>query len=79
MPSQRPIRVTRRTCTLSPLAEAAATMGMTAWVTPPPRLPQPAVVAFAIPTQFGANITEVWYWVMTNEAPITPMHKREKR
>ena len=34
----------------------AKTSGMAACVTPPPRLPQPAVVAFAVPTQFGANI-----------------------
>merc|ERR550514_2647361 len=27
-------------------------------VTPPPRLPQPAAVAFAVPTMFGANMRE---------------------
>jgi hypothetical protein len=41
------------------LSAPAATIGMTAWVTPPPRLPQPAVVALAIPTVFDANITLV--------------------
>jgi hypothetical protein len=52
---------------------------MTIWVTPPPRLPQPAAVALAVPTTLGANITEVWYWVITNEAPITPMARRNNR
>ena len=33
--------------------------GMTIWVTPPPKLPQPAAVALAVPTQLGANITDV--------------------
>ena len=28
-------------------------------VTPPPELPHPALAAFAVPTTFGANITEV--------------------
>ena len=32
--------------------------GMTICVTPPPRLPHPAAVAFAVPTTFGANITD---------------------
>jgi hypothetical protein len=51
--------------------------GMTACVTPPPRLPQPAVVALAVPTQLGANITDVWYWVMTNAPPIRPISSRK--
>ena len=48
-------------------------------VTPPPRLPHPAVVAFAVPTTLGANITEVWYCVMTKDAPMTPMPRRNRR
>ena len=51
--------------------------GITICVTPPPMLPHPAVVALAVPTQFGANINEVWYCVMTNEAPITPISSRK--
>ena len=53
--------------------------GMTIWVTPPPRLPQPAVVALAVPTQLGANIIEVWYCVMTKDAPMAPMASRNSR
>ena len=53
------------------------TSGITSCVTPPPRLPQPAVVALAVPTTLGANITEVWYCVITNEAPITPISRRK--
>jgi hypothetical protein len=60
-------------------AMAPAIMGMTAWVTPPPRLPQPAVVALATPTTFDENMTDVWYCVMTKEAPITPMARREMK
>ena len=56
-----------------------STRGITIWVTPPPRFPQPAVVAFAVPTILGPNMTEVWYCVMTNEAPITPMPRRNSR
>ena len=37
----------------------ANTSGMIICVTPPPRFPQPADVALAVPTQFGANITDV--------------------
>ena len=48
-------------------------------MTPPPRLPQPAVVALAVPTQFGANISDVWYCVMTNDAPIAPISTRNSR
>src|SRR5262245_5670982 len=54
----------------------AKTSGITACVTPPPRLPQPAVVALAVPTQFGANITDVWYCVITNAEPIKPISNR---
>ena len=31
---------------------------MKIWVTPPPKLPQPAAVALAVPTTLGANISE---------------------
>ena len=37
----------------------ANTSGIANCVTPPPRFPQPAVVALAVPTQFGANINDV--------------------
>ena len=53
--------------------------GIAIWVTPPPRLPQPAVVAFAVPTVFGANITDVWYWVITNDAPMAPIASRNSK
>ena len=56
---------------------APNTSGITICVTPPPRLPQPAEVALAVPTTFGANMTEVWYCVMTKEAPMTPMPSRK--
>merc|ERR1712147_461108 len=45
-------------------------------VTPPPRLPQPAAVAFAVPTTFGANISEHQNWFVTNVAPAHPMRNR---
>src|SRR5262245_9660867 len=50
---------------------------MTNCVRPPPRFPQPAAVALAVPTQFGANISEVWNCVMTNDAPIVPIKIRQ--
>ena len=40
-------------------ANIVKTRGMTICVTPPPALPQPAVVALAVPMQFGANMTDV--------------------
>ncbi|EWH02264.1 hypothetical protein Q427_09790 [Halomonas sp. BC04] len=46
---------------------------------PPPRLPQPALVALAVPTTLGANIMVVWYWVMTKEAPMAPIARRASR
>ena len=58
---------------------AARTQGITDWVTPPPELPQPALAALAVPTTFGANITEVWYCVMTKLAPMVPMRSRKNR
>src|SRR3954467_12389172 len=49
---------------VQPSAKSAVTSnGITTWATPPPRLPQPAAVAFAVPTTFGANMTDVWYCV----------------
>ena len=41
---------------------------------PPPRFPQPAEVALAVPTTFGANIKEVCTCVITKEAPIKPIN-----
>ncbi len=32
-----------------------------------------------MPTTLGANITEVWYWVMTKLAPIAPMQQAEEQ
>jgi hypothetical protein len=52
---------------------------MTNCVTPPPRLPHPAAVALAVPTQLAANIRDVWYCVMTNEAPMAPINTRKIR
>ena len=37
-------------------------------VAPPPRLPHPAAVAFAVPMTFGANIKEHQNWFVTNLA-----------
>merc|ERR1712227_670998 len=42
-------------------------------VTPPPKLPQPAAVAFAVPTTLGANISEHQNWFVTNVAPAQPI------
>eukprot|EP00975_Prorocentrum_lima_P017596 3714177-Prorocentrum_lima.AAC.1 len=42
-------------------------------VTPPPRLPQPAAVAFAVPMTFGANISEHQNWFVTKVAPAQPI------
>ena len=53
--------------------------GIIIWVTPPPRFPQPAVVALAVPTTLGANMVEVWNWVITNEAPMTPIASLKSR
>ena len=58
---------------------AATSSGISACVAPAPALPQPAVVAFAVPTTFGANITDVWYCVITKPAPIAPMPSRQIR
>mmetsp|Transcript_11993 Transcript_11993/g.37964 ORF Transcript_11993/g.37964 Transcript_11993/m.37964 type:complete len:238 (+) Transcript_11993:885-1598(+) len=53
-----------------------STHGMNTCVKPPPRLPQPADVAFAVPTTFFENMTDVQNCVITNVAPIPPMKKR---
>ena len=66
-------------CSRPRAANAASNIGITACVAPPPALPQPAAVAFATPTTFGANMIEVWNCVMTNEAPIAPMQSRQNR
>jgi hypothetical protein len=58
---------------------AAISSGISACAAPPPALPQPAAAALAVPTTLGANITEVWYWVMTKEAPTAPMPRRKNR
>ena len=38
-------------------------------VTPPPKFPQPAAVALAVPTTFGENIKEHQNWLVTKVAP----------
>lgn len=47
-------------------------------VTPPPKFPQPAAVALAVPTTFGENIKEHQNWLVTKVAPAHPMKKRIK-
>ncbi len=65
---------------LTPAATAhPARTGMICWVNPPPMLPHPPVMALAVPTTFGANIIDVWYWVMTNDAPMIPINRRATR
>ena len=39
-------------------------------VTPPPKFPQPAAVALAVPTTFGENIKEHQNWLVTKVAPV---------
>ena len=50
-----------------------STLIMKICVTPPPRLPHPAAVAFAVPTTFGANMSEHQNWLVTKVAPAQPM------
>jgi hypothetical protein len=52
-------------------------MGVTICVTPPPRLPQPPVMALAPPTILGVNMEEVQYCVDTKEASEKPMSRRQ--
>ena len=54
-------------------------MGVTICVTPPPRLPQPPVMALAPPTMRGVNMDELQYCVETNEASEKPMSRRHAR
>src|SRR3989304_3542069 len=63
-------------CSNPKLTRAAKTSGITICVTPPPRLPHPAVVALAVPTQLGANMIEVWDWVITNDARAETIAQR---
>ena len=58
---------------------APSSSGMTACAAPPPALPQPADAALAVPTTFEANITDVWYCVMTKLAPTAPISRRKNR
>ena len=39
-------------------------------VTQPPKFPQPAAVALAVPTTFGENIKEHQNWLVTKVAPV---------
>jgi len=61
------------------MVTATSSSGIRAWAAPPPLLPQPAAAALAVPTTFGPNITEVWYWVMTKLAPTAPIPRRNSR
>ena len=56
----------------------AITPGMKICVTPPPRLPQPAEKALAVPTMRGAKSREVQAWHGTNVAPAAPMNARKR-
>jgi len=47
-------------------------------VTPPPKFPQPAAVAFAVPITFGANMSEHQNWFVTKVAPAHPIIVRIK-
>ena len=54
------------------------------WVTPPPKFPQPAAVALAVPTTFAENINEHQNWLVTNVAPAgfllqKPTHENSYR
>ena len=79
MPGTTIARRQPRVCSTPSISRPAITSGISIWVVPPPRLPQPAVVALAVPTTLGPNITEVWYWVMTKEAPMAPMARRARK
>jgi hypothetical protein len=48
------------TASVSPQPTSVAnSSGIANCVTPPPKLPHPAAVALAVPTQLGANIRDV--------------------
>ena len=57
----------------APTIGLKSTLIMKICVTPPPKLPQPAAVAFAVPTTFGANMREHQNWFVTKVAPAQPM------
>jgi hypothetical protein len=50
---------------------------MISWATPPPRLPQPPAVAFAVPTQFEENCCVHHTWHATKDAREQPMMARQ--
>jgi len=54
------------------------TRGIVRLVTPPPRLPQPAAVALAIPTTDLANIWAHQVWHATKVASEKPMMQRKR-
>ncbi len=66
-------------CVTPSMTMAVSSSGIVPCATPPPALPQPAAAALAVPTTLGANITEVWYCVMTKLAPMAPMARRKNR
>ena len=66
-------------CSTPNIRIAPKIKGMIAWVAPPPAFPQPAEAAFAVPTTLGANMTLVWYCVMTKLAPIAPINRRKNK
>jgi hypothetical protein len=45
-------------------------------VAPPPRLPQPAAIPFAVPTILLLNMELIQYWHDTNVANENPMKNR---
>src|SRR5690606_28138897 len=54
-----------------------ASTGMPRRLAPPPSLPHPADVAFAVPTTLVANISDVCTWVITHEAPMKLVKNRQ--
>merc|ERR1719221_451195 len=58
---------------MAPWRGLKSTHTMKTCVTPPPRFPQPAAVALAVPTTFGANIREHQNWFVTKVAPAQPI------
>ena len=44
--------------------------------TPPPRFPQPAARALAVPATSLVNIVLVQYWQVTKALPAIPVNKR---
>ena len=66
-------------CVTPIITMALSSSGIVPCATPPPALPQPAAAALAVPTTLGANMTDVWYCVMTKLAPIAPIARRKNR